>query len=86
MDAPDQFFNAMADAIVARLEHKLALTRRIYGLEEAAQYLGLSRKALQQKASRGEIQCVHMDRLLRFDILDLEAYVASTKRQRTGAA
>src|SRR5690348_4319244 len=32
---------SMADAIIEQIEHKLAIKKRIYSLDEAAEYLGL---------------------------------------------
>jgi excisionase family DNA binding protein len=83
--AGEQFFESIADAIMERIEQKLAIKKRIFSLDEAAEYLGLTRKALQQKVARGEIRPVEMDRLLRFDILDLDDYIRSSKRRQDAA-
>ncbi len=76
----EQFFESMADAIVQRIERKLSIKKRIYSLDEAAEYLGLTRKALQQKVARSEVKAVEIDRLLRFDILDLDRMIEDSKR------
>lgn len=82
----NDFFESMADAIVARIDRKWALRKRVFTLEEAAEYLGLTPKALQQKVARGEITPVHMDRLLRFDVLDLDRHIERSKRRAEEAA
>ena len=85
MSQGDQFFESMAEAIVQRIQQKLAVKKRVLGLDEAAEYIGLTRKALQQKAARSEIRSVGFDRLLRFDVIDLDRYIESSKRKDSAA-
>ncbi len=66
MTTGDQFFEALADAVAARVERMLSCNQRLLGIDEAAAYLGLTPIALRHKAGV-EIPVVKIDSKLRFD-------------------
>lgn len=53
--------------------------RRVLGLAEAAEYLGVSDETLRRLAMNGRIQCVRIDRHRRFDIRDLDRFIDTHK-------
>ena len=50
MTSGDQFFEALADAVAARVERMLSCNQRLLGIDEAAAYLGLTPIALRTQA------------------------------------
>jgi Helix-turn-helix domain len=72
--------DAIADAVFLRVESHVTLPKRLFDIEEAAKYLGLSAYALRHKAGY-EIPVVRIDAKLRFDRRDLDRYIDRAKRE-----
>jgi hypothetical protein len=83
MTAGDQFFEALADAVAARVERMLSCKQRLLGIDEAAAYLGFTPVALRHKAG-SEIPVVKIDSKLRFDRRDLDRYIDQARREGVG--
>jgi hypothetical protein len=83
MNTSDQFVQAIATEVLSRIEERLSRNKRIYTLQEAALYLGLTPKALRQKVAKDEVKPCCFDRLLRFDIRDLDDYIEANKNFET---
>jgi excisionase family DNA binding protein len=74
----DPLVIAIADAVVQRLG--AALTGpRLLTIEGAALYLSMSEDAIRHKVVNGKIPSVRIDRLLRFDVRDLEKWLEANK-------
>ena len=56
------------------------LKKRLLGIEEAAQYLGVTKSTLYSWAWRRKIPSVKMGRRLLFDIQDLDRLIEAQKR------
>jgi hypothetical protein len=76
----DQFFAALADAVASRLEHIVGCTQRLFDVEQAAVYLGLTPAAVRHKAGV-EVPVVKIDSKLRFDRRDLARYIDQAPRE-----
>lgn len=72
------FLDQLADALAQRLRDR-APERRLFNLEAAAEYLGMTPEALRAKVAQGKVPCVRLDRLLRFDRHDLDRVIESSK-------
>ena len=55
--------------------------RDLLTVDQAAEYVGLSRSTLYQYASARIIPSLKLGRLLRFDRVDLDAWVDSRRRE-----
>jgi predicted site-specific integrase-resolvase len=53
--------------------------KRLYSLQEAAQYLGITPEALRWNARKGRIPVVRWDLKLRFDLRDLDKMIDENK-------
>lgn len=76
-------FSAIIEAAMLRALEKagpLGVTRRLYRLSEAAEYLGMSEEALRAKVATGGIPHVHIDRYLRFDKVALDRWIEAHQR------
>src|SRR5262245_58237611 len=62
------------------------MTRRYLGVQEAAIYLGLTETAIRQRIKRGNIPFIRDGVTVRFDMHDLDRYMAAHKVVRTGEA
>jgi excisionase family DNA binding protein len=65
---------------------KTPLTR-VLSLEQAAEYMGMTRDSLKHNYDLGRIKAVRVDKKLRFDRIDLDAWIdafALCHRQRGG--
>lgn len=60
-------------------EGKQDTSKRLYNINEAAQYLGRSVWALREMYYKGKIPCVRDGRRMLFDITDLDAWIESNK-------
>lgn len=74
---PDQFVDTLADAIADRLTKIHGRRKRLYDLDEAAVYLGLSEDAVRDLVSQGKLKAVRPTRKLQFDVLELDRLVDS---------
>jgi excisionase family DNA binding protein len=64
-----------------KLECFAGMKQRLFGIDEAAQYLGMSAVALRHKVAAGEIIVVKIDGKLRFDRRDLDRYIDQAPRE-----
>jgi len=60
--------------------------KRYLTVDEAAEYLGLSRAALYDRVRRGQIDHIRMGRSLRFDMQDLDLMMRRQRVEATRAA
>lgn len=56
--------------------------KRLFNVEEAAQYIGLTPGTLYNMASRREIPTVKVGRALRFDVLQLDRFIEQHARKQ----
>lgn len=59
--------------------------KRLYSIEEAAEYLGRSAEAVRELIYRGRIPAVKIDRRTQVDVRDLEKLVQHCKETREAA-
>jgi hypothetical protein len=76
----DALVEAIAEAVSLRLEGLLVLPQRLFDIDEAARYLGMSAYSLRHKAGL-EIPVVRLDAKLRFDRRDLDKFIDRAKRE-----
>jgi excisionase family DNA binding protein len=76
----DGFVEAIADAVADRLQHIQYRTKRLFSLEEAAEYLGLSEDAVRDLVNQGKLKPVRPTRKLQFDICDLDEFIKGLKK------
>jgi excisionase family DNA binding protein len=74
------FANAVADCLKDLLRNA-PVGRRVYNLDEAAEYCGLTRDSFKKKVIRDRIRRVRLDKCWRFDKSDLDAWIESHKDQ-----
>jgi excisionase family DNA binding protein len=74
------FAQALADRLKESLNGTLS-TKRIFNLDEAAEYCGLTRDSFKKKAVRDRLRKVRLDRCWRFDKADLDAWIECHKDQ-----
>jgi excisionase family DNA binding protein len=75
---------AFAEALASRLKESLngsAAAKRIFNLDEAAEYCGLTRDSFKKKVVRDRLRKVRLDKCWRFDRADLDAWIDSHKEQ-----
>lgn len=67
---------AIAEAVMAKMEKFAGMKRRLLDIEEAADYLGMSTVALRHEcACGGELHIVRIDSAPRFDRRELDRYL-----------
>lgn len=75
---------AFARAVAAHLKDSLGSTaagKRVFNLDEAAEYCGLTRDSFKKKVVRDQLRKVRLDKCWRFDKADLDAWIDSHKEQ-----
>jgi hypothetical protein len=77
----DQVLDALADKLAERLRigQKPQITPRLLSVEQAAQYLSRSPRAVRLLAEKGILPGVRMDDRLFFDIADLDRAIEAAK-------
>jgi len=76
IEAPRDFFvEKIADAVAERLTTMHGRRKRVFDLEDAAEYLSLSTDAVHDLVNAGKLKAVRPTRKLQFDIYDLDAMV-----------
>lgn len=83
VSAGDALVAAIADAVLDRLEKRIGERQRVFSLEEAAEYLGMTPDALQHRAGI-DIPCLAGERArrrLRFDKRDLDRWIDRQGRE-----
>ena len=88
---PDPLSQMLTDAVIRGLTEmgftpeaiaaKTPLTR-VLSLEQAAEYMGMTRDSLKHNYDLGRIKAVRVDKKLRFDRIDLDAWIDANKRER----
>ncbi len=78
--AVDVFLDAIADAIVDRLERRQGARRRLLDMERTVDYLGMSEDTIIRLVSDGKLTPVRVDRRLRFDIRELDNLIEASKK------
>ena len=75
---------AFARAVADHLRASLLTTsseKRVFNLDEAAEYCGLTRDSFKKKVVRDRLRKVRLDKCWRFDKADLDAWIDSHKEQ-----
>lgn len=88
---PDPLSQMLTDAVIRGLT-EMGLTpealaakptqTRVLSIEQAAEYMGMTRDGLKHHYDLGRIKAVRVDKKLRFDRLDLDAWIDANKRER----
>jgi excisionase family DNA binding protein len=75
---------AFARAVADHLKETLTGTgagKRVFNLDEAAEYCGLTRDSFKKKVVRDRLRKVRLDKCWRFDKADLDEWIESHKEQ-----
>ncbi len=72
--------DAIAEAIIIRLQDSAVLSPRLLTLNQAAMYLGMTPDALKAKVHMGRIPTVEIDKKLRFDRVELDRIIEQSKK------
>lgn len=83
MSAGDQLISSLADALMDRMEKRSTERQRVFSLEDAAVYLGMTPDALKARAGI-DIPCLAGERAkrrLRFDRRDLDRWIDRQPRE-----
>jgi excisionase family DNA binding protein len=70
----------IAEAVALRLIDCSVIVPRLFTLDQAARYLGLTKDALKAKVHLGKVPIVELDKKLRFDRLDLDRMIEQSKQ------
>lgn len=76
--------SALARAVAEQLKEALgngAAAKRVFTLDEAAAYCGLTRDSFKKKVVRDRLRKVRLDKCWRFDKPDLDAWIDSHKEE-----
>ena len=57
------------------------MNKRLLNVEEAAEYIGSTPGSIYQKVHNGKIPFVKIGRSVRFDIIDLDAFIEQKKKE-----
>jgi excisionase family DNA binding protein len=76
----------LAQAVASKIKLGTSISKRIFTLDEAAAYCGLTRDGFKKKVVRDRIQKVQLDKCWRFDKADLDAWIDRHKDEITEAA
>ena len=74
---------AFARAVADHLKETLNGSggKRVFNLDEAAEYCGLTRDSFKKKVVRDRLRKVRLDKCWRFDKADLDAWIDNHKEQ-----
>jgi excisionase family DNA binding protein len=75
---------AFAKAVADHLKESLsgiATAKRVFNLDEAAKYCGLTRDSFKKKVLRYRLRKVRVDKCWRFDKADLDEWIDTHKEQ-----
>ncbi len=78
--------DVLADAVASRIKLESPLAKRVFDLDEAAAYCGLTRDSFKKKVIRDRLRKVRLDKCWRFDKSDLDAWIDEHKDQIPGEA
>jgi excisionase family DNA binding protein len=76
----------LAQAVASKIKLETSISKRVFTLDEAAAYCGLTRDGFKKKVVRDRIQKVRLDKCWRFDKADLDAWIDGHKDETTGKA
>jgi excisionase family DNA binding protein len=74
------FARAVADHLKESLSG-IATAKRVFNLDEAAAYCGLTRDSFKKKVIRDRLRKVRVDKCWRFDKADLDEWIDTHKEQ-----
>ena len=74
------FAKAVADHLKESFANGIT-AKRVFNLEEAAEYCGLTRDSFKKKVVRDRLRKVRLDKCWRFDKADLDEWIDSHKEQ-----
>jgi excisionase family DNA binding protein len=74
------FARAVADHLKESLNRDTT-AKRVFSLDEAAEYCGLTRDSFKKKVVRDRLRKVRVDKCWRFDKADLDEWIDSHKEQ-----
>jgi excisionase family DNA binding protein len=85
----DSLLNAFSDLLAAKVSARLAgpagaggkMQPRLLTAEQAAEYLGRSKEAVQHMIADGKLPLVRSDRRVFLDVRDLDAWIENSKIQ-----
>jgi hypothetical protein len=72
--------DAIAEAIITRLQDSAVLAPRLLTLNHAAMYLGMTPDALKAKSTWAGFRPSKLDKKLRFDKVDLDRIIEQNKK------
>jgi excisionase family DNA binding protein len=73
--------DVLAEAVASRIKMEVANKKRVFDLDEAAAYCGLTRDSFKKKVVRDKLRKVKLDRCWRFDKADLDEWIEKHKEQ-----
>jgi excisionase family DNA binding protein len=76
----------LATAVASKIKLEGSAAKRVFDLDDAAAYCGLSRDSFKKKVIRDRLRKVRLDKCWRFDKADLDAWIDSHKEQIPGEA
>jgi excisionase family DNA binding protein len=76
----------LAQAVASKIKLETSVSKRVFNLDEAAAYCGLTRDSFKKKVVRDQIQKVRLDKCWRFDKADLDAWIHGHKDEIAGKA
>jgi excisionase family DNA binding protein len=81
--SPSDFLNidVLAEAVASKIKIEGPAMKRVFDLDEAAAYCGLSRDSFKKKVVRDRLRKVRLDRNWRFDKSDLDHWIDAHKEQ-----
>jgi hypothetical protein len=77
--AGDALIEAIANAVVLKLERMAGMQQRLMDVKDGAKYLGMTEDALRHKAGV-DVPCVRVDGKLRFDRRELDRWIDTAPR------
>ena len=76
----------LAQALASKIKLETSVSKRVFNLDEAAAYCGLTRDSFKKKVVRDHIQKVRLDNCWRIDRADLDAWIEGHKDEIAGKA
>jgi excisionase family DNA binding protein len=73
--------DVLARAVASKIKPENSVQKRIFNLNEAAEYCGLTRDSFKKKVVRDRLRKVRLDKCWRFDRVDLDAWIDAHKEE-----
>ncbi len=85
----DRIFDELAESVAAKVAERLGkcgsgVRQRLLTVEQAAEYLGRSKDAIQHMIAHGKLHASRVDRRVYLDIQDLDLLIEQSKDQCGG--